>query len=271
MRREDLEPSEPLVLLGEGDAGPTPKVPQKGPADEDGFQKQMTADLQGGYVTSTLVMVLAQHLRASSNWVYLAVDVEHVWLLSRLFIFVSLFRVLRGFSCMTFVSKVGETQKLVAMADPAKFCSVVAARYPWFNEELAHILTARRIPIFMSTIDEHEAVEVMTEFVHRLQSPDPHEGDPDWARLSSGTWERSRWLDAEMVRQDLAAALFEPATSVIRQREGVSDEDFAFEVIGRDAPFVALVSDSGAFLSLYDKRRLLEGVKNRLRAERSGS
>jgi hypothetical protein len=156
---------------------------------------------------------------------------------------------------------------LLGIADPVKVCSVLASLYPWFNETFATVLMQRGIPIFMSgAIDEGAAIDVMTEFVHRLQTPDDHSGDPEWSKLASGWWEHTRWLNAEMVKKDLSSVLFEPKAAFFRRPDRMSEQDFVVEIIGRDSPFVALVGEQGEFLQLYDKRRIFERVKNRLQA-----
>ena len=81
----------------------------------------------------------------------------------------------------------GRIEKLLGIADPVKICSNLANLYPWVNEIFANVLTERRIPIFLcGAIDEGAAIDVMTECVHRLQSPDDHGGDAEWSRLASG-------------------------------------------------------------------------------------
>jgi hypothetical protein len=105
----------------------------------------------------------------------------------------------------------------------------------------------------------------MTQFVHRLQTPgDPQRQLAEWSKLSSGWWEHTQWLTAEMVRGDLSSALFDPKAAFFRRPEGMSDQDFAFNIIGRDSPFVALVGEQGEFRQLYDKQRIFDRVKNHL-------
>jgi hypothetical protein len=48
----------------------------------------------------------------------------------------------------------------------------------------------------------------------------------------------------------------------MKRTQGISDQEFAIEIVGRDSPFVALVGEHGEFLQLYDKRRILAGLKN---------
>jgi hypothetical protein len=232
------------------------------------FSLQTPGELQGGQVTSTILMDLSNHLQDSSDWDYLRVDVGggHTWLLSRLIIFVALQRAVRNLRCIVFVESEGGIERLLGIADPVKLCSVVASRYPWFNEILASLLIERKIPIFMSgAIDERAVVDVITEFVHRLQTSDDHSGDPEWSELASGWWEHTRWLISEMVRKDLSSALFEPKAAFFRRPNGMSDQDFVVEIIRRDSQFVALIGDQGEFRQLYDKQRIFDRVENRLR------
>jgi hypothetical protein len=228
---------------------------------------QRAGELQGGAVTSTLLMELSSHLLGKSDWGYLTVDADHAWLLSRLFIFVSLFRALRRLPCIVLVKAEGKVEKLLGIADPAKVCSSIAKLHTHFNTTLAEILTEQNIPISMSgAIDESNAINIMTQFVQRLQSGDDHSRDPEWSELSSGRWEHTVWLSPEMVKDHLSIALFDPKAAFFRPAAGISDQDFVFEILRRDSQFVALVGDNGEFKELYDKRRILEEVKNRLQA-----
>ena len=113
-------------------------------------------------------------------------------------------------------------------------------------------------------IDEWAAINIMDQFIHRLQSWDDHSGDPEWSELSSGLWEHTVWLSPEMVRDYLSIALFDPKAAFFRPAAGISDNDFVFEIMKRDSQFVALVGDNGEFRELYDKRRILDEIKNRL-------
>lgn len=226
---------------------------------------QRTGELQGGAVTSTLLMELSNHLQGKSDWGYLKVDADHAWLLSRLFIFVSLLRALRPLPCIVFVNTEGKREKLLGIADPAKVCTSIAKLHTHFNVTLAEILTEQDVPISMSgAIDEWAAINIMTEFTHRLQSQDDHGGDPEWSELSSGWWEHTVWLSPETVRDYLSIALFDPKAAFFRPAVGISDNDFVFEIMKRDSQFVALVGDQGEFRELYDKRRILDEIKNRL-------
>lgn len=273
--REDMLPSDPLPIpslvqvTGASVTLATPKAQPPIKSNEPAqFSTQMTAELQGGFVTSTLIMELSKHLQGSSDWDFLKVDtgVGKTWLLSRLFIFISLYRATRGLPGVVFVQTDGQIERLLGIADPMKLCGVLATLYPWFNETFAGLLTERKIPIFMSApIDEWTSIQLMTDFVHRLQSPDEHAIDVHWSKLSSALWEHSLWLNAEIVKQQLASACFDPKAAFLKRPTGMSEEDFAFEVMARDSPFVALVSEQGEFLQLYDKRRIFEHVRNRLR------
>lgn len=247
-------------------AEPSGQVPLK--EIQDRQLLQMAIEMKGGGVTSTLIMELTNHLlQGASDWDYLIVDVgeDNTWLLSRLFIFVSMYRAMRNLPCIVFVRTEAGNQKLLGIADPMRVCSVLAKLFPWFNETLVSILTEKKIPIFdAGTLDEAAAIEVMTEFVHMLQTKDDRNGDPEWSKLSRELWEHSQWLSSELVGGNLASAMFDPKAAFFKRPEGMSDRKFAIEIVGRNSPFVALVGEQGEFRELYDKQCLFERFKNRL-------
>ena len=238
------------------------------PEIQDRQLLEMAIEMQAGDVTPTLIMDLTNHLlQRASNWDYLIIDVgeDNTWLLSRLYIFVSVHRALRNLPCIVFVRTEAANQKLLGIADPLRVCSILAKLYPWFYETLADILTKEKIPIFdPGALDEAAAIEVVTEFVHLLQTTDDRTGDPEWSKLWSESWEHTQWLSTELVGGDLASAMFDPKAAFFKRPEGMSDIEFAIEIVRRDSPFVAVVGEQGEFRELYDKQRLFEKVKNRL-------
>jgi hypothetical protein len=96
----------------------------------------------------------------------------------------------------------------------------------------------------------------MSAFVTGLQSFDDKNGDNEWIKLDSGSWEHSRWLDATLATKNFAGALF--------FRRGVDDPtryNSAMELYAAimkcTAPFAALIDPKGQFLELYDRRSMV--------------
>ena len=276
---EDVRPSEPLLPTRKTLAAPASTEMEPGIGFRPGstlerFTAQsqdtlidLTDALQGGGVSSTLIMDLSRYLRQKSGWGYLSVNVDHAWLLSRLFIFVSLYRALGSLPCILFVTVDGTTEKALGIADPARVLSAIARVHTHFNTTFAQILTERNIPISMSgAVDEDDCIGILSDFVHRLQDWEDHSGDPEWSELYQGCWEHTRWLDPQMVYTDLAPALFDPKAAFFRPPEHISRNDLPFEIMRRDSPFVALIGEHGEFRELYDKQRIFEEVKNRLQS-----
>ena len=58
--------------------------------------------------------------------------------------------------------------------------------------------------------------------------------------------------------------MFDRKAAFFKRPAGISDREFAIEIVGRDLPFVALVGEQGEFRELYDKQRLFETFKKRL-------
>lgn len=124
VRPSDMLPSEPLPIgslvhdaSGAASVPATPKPAAAGESAESPLLVQLTGELQGGFVSSTLVMELSRHLQRSSSWGYLAVDVGagDTWLLSRLFIFVLLYQVMRHLRCIVFLKTDSGIEKLLGV------------------------------------------------------------------------------------------------------------------------------------------------------------
>jgi hypothetical protein len=98
----------------------------------------------------------------------------------------------------------------------------------------------------------------MSEFLSRLQTETF--GDGDWSMLAPGVWEHTGWLTPNMLRGELASALFDPKSVIFRRPDDMSDSDFAIEIAMRDSPFVVLTGPQGEFLELYDRRRIFEHI-----------
>jgi hypothetical protein len=227
----------------------------------------MHEDLRRGFVNSTIVMSLTEHLSVSSGWDYLTVEVGDgdFWLLSRLFGFVTMYVAQRPLPCIVFVRSVGGRERLLGIGEPAPLCGALARLYPWFNETLAGLLVEKQIPVIgTAPVEVGAATELMTGFVARLQTQDDKTGDPDWSQLSFGAWEHTEWLREEMLRDELRPALLDPNQSRMRRAAAPADDALVLDILGRNSPFVALVDDSDTFLQLYDKRRIFERVKERI-------
>jgi hypothetical protein len=104
----------------------------------------------------------------------------------------------------------------------------------------------------------------MSAFVTGLQSFDDKNGDNEWIKLDSGSWEHSRWLDATLATKNFAGALFSAAADAIQFSQ---DMELYAAIMKCTAPFAALIDPKGQFLELYDRRSMVNRVADLVHAE----
>jgi hypothetical protein len=170
---EDVVPSTPLVL---DQIGPPPQPADSMPLDPT-FLRQSAVELQRGSPSSTSIMELARCLTEATGWGYLLVDVGegNHWLLSRLFGFITIYARQRPLPCVVFVRDGRDGQRLLGIADPAQLCGSLARLYPWFNTKLAELILGQNLPVFgTAPVDEWTAVNLLTDFIQRLQDSNSH-------------------------------------------------------------------------------------------------
>jgi hypothetical protein len=107
----------------------------------------------------------------------------------------------------------------------------------------------------------------MSAFVTGLQSFDDKNGDNEWVKLDSGSWEHSRWLDATLATKNFAGALFSAAGSTIRRDTIQPDMELYAAIMKCTAPFAALIDPKGQFLELYDRQSVVNRVADLVYAE----
>jgi hypothetical protein len=100
----------------------------------------------------------------------------------------------------------------------------------------------------------------MSAFVTGLQSFDNKNGDNEWIKLDSGSWEHSRWLDATLATKNFAGALFSAAGSKIRRATIQPNMELYAAIMKCTAPFAALIDPKGQFLELYDRQSMVNRV-----------
>jgi hypothetical protein len=260
---QDVVPSAALVL-----EKITMQESTIGAALDPAFLAQQARELQRGFPSSTSIMELTRCLAEAAGWDYLLVDVGEAdrWLLSRLFGFITMYTTQHPLPCVVFVRSSDLGQRLLGVADPARLCGLLTRLYPWFNTTLAELLVTQNVPVFgTAPVDEWIAINLLTDFIQRLQDSVSHAGDAEWSQLSSGLWEHTRWLREEMLRGELGPALFDLGQSRLR-RPGAAEVDDAMvlEILGRDTRFIAVVGHGDVFLRLYDKRRIFDRMRDRI-------
>ena len=237
-----------------------PQVPWSDPAFSEG------TNLICGNVTSTTIMELFQRIRDDTHWQYLIVNIGSGkrWLISRLFLFATIFRYMSGLKCVVFVETTNEYHKrLLGIADPDRLRAVLAKKYPWLDHALMGAWLKQDIPILAEPLSKQNAELIVNNFIENdliRRSEDP-QNDDEWEKLGeqpSCVWEHTKWLNIGRLNEDLREAFFDTDSSQFKWSPDIPTKVRDKAVLLRDSPFVALVNDRGEFKELMDRGLLID-------------
>jgi hypothetical protein len=221
-----------------------------------------SAKLTGGEVSSTTRMDLFDALRGPARWDFIVADIEggKRWLSSRLFIFATLLKEIRGLRFVVIVqSDAGVERKLFGVTTPDKVQSALAARCPWFDEQLLKAANAAGVKVFRSPMSLDQAKAVLDVFIDGLQArSQPGNNDVEWSEIATRSlWERSPWLTTERVISDLSGTFYNLHESTIQRASVHADFNLYLDIMRRREPCVAIVNAEGQFLDLFPKQAIV--------------
>ena len=206
------------------------------------------------------------------------------WLISRLFIFAVMLRLVRGVRCFVFVSGSGDLHQYLGTIPVEDIRWTLARLYPWlerifakaYKDQLwqpqpsptpAKPITTQGFGI----LDKDLAAVVAHEFVLLLKDswkggatfPNgtaeanystfvPKSPDELWVQVGTSK-EYGAWIDADLLLRDFDGVIL---TDRILQRASTGEK--VRKVVGLTAPYLAVVGDSGEFISLIDRCKVLE-------------
>lgn len=208
------------------------------------------------------------------------------WLISRLFIFAVMLRLVRGVRCFVFVSGSGGPGQYLGTIAVEDIRWTLARLYPWLERVFAKAYKDQLwqppplpapIPAKPITtqgfgmLDKDLAAVVAHEYVLLLKDnwkgqaafPNvtaeanystflPERSDELWVQVGTSK-EYGAWIDADHLLRDFDGVIL---TERILQR--ASTEEKVRKVVGLTAPYLAVVGDSGEFISLIDRCKVLE-------------
>lgn len=203
------------------------------------------------------------------------------WLTSRLFIMAIVLARMQGIGCFVFVETAGSVRKrFVGWADPARVRWALAKAYPWLEAAYADAYAAVTGPSNAIVVsgtgrlgrpyaprDPAASIDLLREFLSRIQQPTPPPEPDGWHDLASSppAWEHARWIDAEhlerLLRDDLGTEAIH--SSELRSRDA-SGQMRAF--LSVPAKFVAVLGADHRFEYLVRRDVLLEQAVARMAA-----
>jgi hypothetical protein len=199
---------------------------------------------------------------------YMVVDLGkgQSWLTSRLFIWSEMLRRVRGLRSIVFVRhENGLDGRFAGITSPEDVKRSLAARYEWLERDLAFAYAdalKQQEPVDRESgvMPQATASNVVIKFMERLQAKPDGTDQDEWVLLprketEPEVWERARWIDPMRLGR-LVPAIDESAYVVHSLQTPRSE--LAKAVLRGNGDFVALVDERFRFISLADRRALLE-------------
>jgi hypothetical protein len=241
-------------------------------------------------VFDSATMSLFSELSSAGASDYIVVDLGRgdQWLSSRLYVFVVVLQRMRGLRSVVFTTtKRDETGVFVGIADPARVRWALAMACPWlesaFARAYAQVVPAANSPPTPFIISVDGAIEpwaannLARAFLTELQYPPavppaatppvpPIVAEPpDWIELP-GTpagqpqiWEHATWLSDGFLEQILGPSGL-ARDFAFTDSPDIPVDDRARAIARRPGETVALVTATGRFSGLVDRRAMLEAV-----------
>ena len=242
-----------------------------GPAD--------VRQLPSSQIFDSASQTLFQELLVPRKADYAVVDLGtgERWLTSRLYIFALILGKVAGLRAFVFLeTRGGIRRRLLGTATPANIIRGLAAKYPWLEE--AHVRAAasqynnaqNQPSLFYGseTWRVNNFVKNFVENIQRMTTPPQDEANTHLALgTSPTTWERTRWINGELLEKDLTGILDMNAWChdvPDKPRSAVAEA-----VLARSSDFVALVDEDRCFAGLVDRNALLDRMWKNKAAEKN--
>lgn len=231
---------------------------------------------------------LFNELLAPSNSEYAVVDLREgqAWLTSRLFLFAQILGEVTGIRAFVFLEKTASTRRrFLGVSTPTDVSRALGRRYPWLEEAFIKALrdqfpaeakygdasTLSNVISPLLSADPQRISALAKRYVERLQrtaTPQPSDPGPFLEITESPiVWERTSWIDGELLERDLQGVL---EHAWVQELPDSPKRVVAERIARRQASFVALVERDQRFVSLVDRWALVaELVANGLDSRRA--
>ncbi|MBN0987402.1 hypothetical protein [Amphritea pacifica] len=216
---------------------------------------------------------LFKQLAATQDADYAIIDLGEgdKWLSSRLYIFALILGRVSHLKSFVFVeTRDGISRCLVGTATPSGIFTSLAKHYPWFESAFIKVY-ADIAPDPKTSTQPFELAELavsnswqlsdlIRKYIEEIQQSayPPPESENEWVSFGEPVqiWERSRWLNGQMVEELLASGL--STTSLIDSPEYNTQTKVRAILRLTDANYVVLTDKKERFQQLIDRSELLE-------------
>jgi hypothetical protein len=212
------------------------------------------------------------------------------WLTSRLFIFALVLGAARGLRAFVFLEKTASgRRRFIATATPVDIRSALAMKYPWLEEAAVRAEAAQyvlapgsadvqgqttfsgQLPVLFGA-DQQRVRSFVNQFIQNIQRktvPPENEKLSYLAMTGSPqTWERTRWIDGELLERDLAGFL---NFACCEDSPDKPESDLVEAITRREGQFVALVDSDRRFRRLVDRYGLLGRISKGRTSKQGGA
>ena len=210
---------------------------------------------------------------------------DQEWLTSRLYIMAIVFARVKGIQCFVFLETAGDVRKrCLGWAEPEKVRWALARRYPWleqaYSEAYSGILTRQnafvvtnqgKLGYQLSTNDPGPSIELVREFLQRVQAPPIPTATPDTSHrvlidASTNTYEHASWITSGQLEDLLGSDLSRSGvhSSELRSKNARGQVRMFLSLPER---FQAVKGDDQRFEYLLDRNVLLEQVARNVSSE----
>jgi hypothetical protein len=188
------------------------------------------------------------------------------WLASRLFLWADLLRRTRGLECFVLVRGDRGSNRFIGVAETEQVRNALAARFPWFEQQLAKAYAGAVAQMPSSAIAEDRLDPQVAEttayaFIEGIRRPlgEAVSHDAEWTTLSDAR-EHTTWVTPSSVRELLGDVLNTDAVRVWQAPESGVDGASVLRASGR---FVAVADRSRHFVGVVDRQAALEQLAER--------
>jgi hypothetical protein len=222
---------------------------------------QPLGELRGQVLPDSSTKAFGALLRDPDQSIYSVVSLGngHEWLTSRLLVFATVLRELRGVRCLVITAWSGDdgVDRLVGTVTPEDLRRAFSWEYPWLEAALAEAwqqITNPPIPgSRRGILNPQTADQLLHDVTHKLTSSAvADQGDPEWMNVR-GRHEHARWVDVAVLGSALGGALDHRRVTVRSVQDAQPDP-----VLAAGGRYVPLVDHENRFLALLDRHALLE-------------
>ena len=238
------------------------------------FQDYDVRKLTSAQAFDSYSQSLFDQLRTPSSADYAIIDLGEgeEWLTSRLYIFALVLGKVSQLKAFVFVeTKDRVSRSFVGIATPESIRLCLAKEYPWLEAAFAKAYASQapnpkksQDPFELSALAQvgsWNIRNIVLKYIEEIQSnvTPGSKNKKDWISFGKPklTWERTRWIDSELIDKLLGSELIRLSYTDSPDLDPSTKTE---AILKRRGDFVALIDDKGRFSQLIDRVTMLEDV-----------